>query len=130
MPSLFGRALPDDPSSQWDFAQWVPEAVVVNLGSNDFAQGDPGQPFIDAFVDFLRELRARYPAALILCTVYPGWPQRPHVDQAISQVGDARVKRFDLEVPDWAGCNGHPSAAAHQQMGASLAARLHEELGW
>ena len=41
--SLFGGNLdmywdlvdPRNPSSVWDFAQWVPNAVVVNLGQND-----------------------------------------------------------------------------------------------
>ena len=42
MPVLYGRTLGTQASSTWDFASWVPDAVVINLGSNDFQQGDPG----------------------------------------------------------------------------------------
>ncbi len=48
MPVLFELTLADDPTSTWGFSTPPPDVVVINLGTNDFAQGDPGMAFQQA----------------------------------------------------------------------------------
>lgn len=43
MPLLWTRTLPLDGHNAWDFSRWTPDAVVVELGYNDFAAGDPAR---------------------------------------------------------------------------------------
>ncbi len=130
MRELYGLTLPEDGSSVWDPSRWIPDAVVVNLGTNDFALGDPGQPFVDAYASFVGELRSRYPGALVLCAADGDPAMAAALDQAVASVADGEVKRIDFAVPDWAGCDGHPDVAADQAMAAQLATRLQAELGW
>ena len=57
MPARYDLTLPLSAGSSWDFSRYVPGAVVINLGTNDFAQGDPGQAFVTAYAGFVQHLR-------------------------------------------------------------------------
>merc|ERR1719215_2298633 len=35
MPEIWERTLATDSAAQWNFSSWVPDALVVNLGTND-----------------------------------------------------------------------------------------------
>lgn len=130
MAERYDLTLPEDPTSRWDSTQWIPDAIIVNLGTNDFLRSDPGQPFVDAYVRFVRSLRAGYPNALVLCAVNGNVRIGLTIDQVVATLDDAKVERLDLAVPDWNGCDGHPSVAADHAMATQLAARLRAELGW
>jgi lysophospholipase L1-like esterase len=152
MPVLFNLTLPDDPTSTWDFTTPPPDLVVINLSSNDFATGDPGNAFVQAYSTFLQTLRQRYPNAYVLCvlaatmdepnrTIAAGYIQGV-VDQARS-AGDARVSTlqipgdagtffgFATQLPsDGYGCDYHPSVTTQQLMGTQLAAAIPPIVGW
>jgi lysophospholipase L1-like esterase len=140
MPLLYDRILATAATPAWDF-RLTPQVVVINLGKNDLATGDPGAAFVDAYVAFAGALRARYPGAYIVCTTGPNLGDAAHAVQ-LAYVGtaiDARHADGDdrLELLDWSedtaddqGCDGHPNAAKHQTMGDALAALLRARLGW
>jgi lysophospholipase L1-like esterase len=147
MPVLYGRTLPADSASTWDYASFVPDAVVINLGSNDFQQGDPGQAYVTAYQAFIRRLRQYYPDALIIGAVGPKLSDtqpysgalataRGYVQGVVSTLnaaGDSRVTFLELPqaLPsDGYGCGGHANVATHQRMGDTLAAELKAKLGW
>ncbi|MDI1447946.1 SGNH/GDSL hydrolase family protein [Polyangium sp. 6x1] len=148
MPVRFGRTLADDPASTWDFS-YTPDVVVVNLGTNDFAKGDPGQAYIDALSGFLDKLRGHYPSAYLLCAagsmLTDGYPAgamhltkvKQHISAALDvrkAKGDTNVGFVDLGVQDSAvdgiGCDYHPSLATHQKMADKLVAALQSAKGW
>ena len=141
MAALYGRTLPD-PASTWDFTTWIPDALVINLGSNDFQQGDPGPGFVTAYTDFIHRARKNYPGALIVCAVGPKLSgtqlagARRYVMAIVSAMnaaGDTRVSFLELPQPqagDGAGCGGHASVATHKRMGDTLVAELKAKLGW
>ncbi|MES1207319.1 MAG: GDSL-type esterase/lipase family protein, partial [Pseudomonadota bacterium] len=54
LPMVHTRALTNDASPLWDF-RTQPQAVVVNLGTNDISngKGDPGTPFETAYTGLL-----------------------------------------------------------------------------
>jgi lysophospholipase L1-like esterase len=143
LPQLYGRTITNDPSSTWSFA-FQPDAVVINLGTNDIngGKGDPGAPFYAAYLDFLETVRGRYPAALIICLVAPllGGTDldiiRGYITAAVAarqSAGDTGVEHFtgiDQQTPDKAACSYHPNSAQHALMGAQLADELRVCLGW
>jgi lysophospholipase L1-like esterase len=140
MPELYDRAIPTEAGS-WGFA-WEPDAVVVNLGTNDFStDGDPTEEqFAAAYEAFLAHIRSGYPDALILCAVAPLLSggdleaAEAGIRRAISgrtTAGDRRVAFVDLSVdPIGWGCDWHPSAATHEAMAARLVDILGRRLGW
>jgi lysophospholipase L1-like esterase len=143
MPALHGRTLPARGDSRWDFARFVPAAVVVNLGTNDFGLGrPPAARFVAAYAAFLRHLRAVYPAAFLLCVLGPmlagadrdaAWDW---VTEACARVGgEGRGRLALLEVApqapaDGYGCDWHPSAATQRRVAAAVVAALRDALGW
>jgi lysophospholipase L1-like esterase len=141
MPVLFERTLADDATSQWGFTTPAPDVVVINLGTNDFANGDPGQAYVTAYVAFLRQVRGHYANATIICTTSPmlGSTNNAHaieasyIQSAISQVSDPRVSFMDFAAQDQAnglGCDWHPSPKTHQLMATTLVAQVNSLTGW
>ena len=147
MPVLFERTFADDPASTWAFS-YTPDVVVVNLGTNDFSTGDPGQPFVDAYVAFVAQIRTHYPAAWIIVAMSPmvsdafpaGAMQRTilrtylqDVVAAAAAAGDARVDYLEIAEQDAAdgyGCDYHPSAATAAIMADALVAAIQTLVGW
>jgi len=149
MNDLYDRTLPAQPASRWDFTKWTPDAIVVNLGTNDFNRGDPGQTtFTRPYLAFVQKLRALYPRALIVCTLGPmltdSYPAGAHsltrargyITQVVTQLraaGDSRVSFLEFPSQDVAnglGCDYHPSLKTHRLMGEQLAGALRAQLGW
>jgi lysophospholipase L1-like esterase len=142
MPLLYGLTLPDVATSMWDFASWIPDAVVIYLGNNDFGKGDPGQPYVTTYKTFITRVRTNYPKALIICTIGPNLTdpslseERTYVQGIVSDentAGDSNVVFLEMPQPTAAegtGCGGHPLAVTHARMGATLAAELQMKLGW
>jgi lysophospholipase L1-like esterase len=153
LPTLFERTLPDDPMSTWGFTTPPPDVVLINLGGNDFTAGDPGQPFVTAYVAFLHQLRGHYPQAQIVCALGPTLGTKRTMaatdsQNAVKQAqagGDMRVQMlqiaeaeggtafgFDEQLGgiDGFGCAYHPSAKTHEIMAAKLTPVLKALLGW
>jgi lysophospholipase L1-like esterase len=141
LPVYYDRTLPERTDSQWNFSQWQPQVVVINLGTNDFSTAvDPtSAQFSAAYQAFLLHIRSKYPTALILCTVAPllGGSDlttaRAAIDAAVAATGDANIKSFTMDPTDPAdgyGCDYHPSVKTQQKMAAVLTAKLKTELGW
>jgi hypothetical protein len=143
MPDLWLRTFADDQNSTWDFSRWSPDVVVINLGTNDFAKGDPGQAFATAYVAFLKKLRAQYPAALLVVALGTMLTDpslslaRGYMQSAVTSAkagGDAKVSF--VEVPpqdcnvDGCGCDHHPSTVTQAKMGAAVAAHIKGLTGW
>jgi hypothetical protein len=135
MPARYPKILPNDDSApNWDFSRYIPHAVVINLGASDYRGGDPGQPFVDAYVSFLATVRRNYPSAYIFCLI-----QRPESAPGINAAVDARqtagdsaIESFDINVTEGSdtGCSLQPDLARHAAMGAKLASRIRGVLDW
>jgi lysophospholipase L1-like esterase len=142
LPLIYGQTLPYGTTDggvrpMWTFSSWVPDAVVIDLGTNDFVGGDPGQPFVTAYVAFLKQLRQYYPSAYILCLNGPMLSgadytsAATYIQSAISTVADPKVHYLAFPTQTGAeGCDGHPSVATQAAMATQLTAALHTALGW
>lgn len=131
MPARYDYAIPTDKTA-WDFAKYQPHVVVLNLTNNDFSVGDPGQPYIDAYLKLVRHIRANYPNAYIMNTI-----QWATADTVINQMvatlksgGDINVGAFDLRPYANRKACDHPDMAASQAMGDALSGELRRVLGW
>ena len=143
MPDRYPRTLPERATSTWDFARFVPDAVVINLGTNDFSKGDPGAAFQTAYLKFVTDLRAHYPAArffLALGTMLSGdnYNQAGAYLKAViaarAAAGDKNLTLLEFgtqdQNADGLGCDYHPSLKTHQKMADKLQAALKADLGW
>ena len=145
MPALMERALPGDPGSTWDWRAFVPDAVVVNLGTNDVSRPEfDGAAFARAYGAIVDRLRARYPRTRIVVALgplitdddpVPGTGRLTAMRGTLSdlvrahqQQGDANIRFLELSAGDPAqegyGCDQHPSAATHARLADVLARTL------
>jgi len=144
IPEIYDRTLPLDPSSRWDFKNWVPDVVVINLATNDFNKGAPDQAkWTGAYEAFIAHLRQVYPKAEIYCAsgsmMSDAWPPGQKalstLQSYLAQIVDDRRKAGDAHVqtiafaPQDAAKNGlgadyHPSVKTHQVMAQTLADTL------
>ena len=137
MPERYLRTIASDSASKWSFNGSIPDAVVVALGTNDFATGDPGQGFVTAYTKFLDDLRGRYPKARLYLAGSPLIGDDSLVKyltqlkNARNTKGDTNVAVIEFQPPagDGWGC-GHPNGATHQIMAAKLQQTLKTDLGW
>jgi lysophospholipase L1-like esterase len=145
-PSIYGLTLPTDPKSQWDFSRWKPDAVIINLGTNDFnqAKGGPDEKgWTSAYDAFIERVRSYYPKAYIYCATSPmmGGGQWQMEKRYLAEIvaaenvkGDKRVELLlvptqDMQA-DGLGADWHPSVATHRKMAAQLEQALQKDLGW
>ena len=142
MPMLYPLTLANS-GTLWDF-HIEPQAVVINLGTNDISnnKGDPGEAFQQTYLALIQLVRAKYPHAYLVCIIGPllsgsdlktieGYIQGA-VDAA-NAAGDARVEFFDRIAPQpttAAACQYHPDVAEQTLMGNQLATELRAKLGW
>jgi len=143
MPDRYPRTLPDRATSVWDFGKFVPDAVVINLGTNDFSTDDPGAPFQAAYLKFVSDLRGHYPAARFFLALGPMLSGDSYTKAAAylkaviadrASAGDKNLTLLDFGIQDTnadgLGCDYHPSLKTHQKMADKLQAALKADLAW
>jgi lysophospholipase L1-like esterase len=132
MPKRYPYALPD--TVLWNFSLYQPQAVVINLGTNDFGSGDPGTPYETAYVSFVEAIRQEYADTyFILIDMYGGTrlTRLNNILASLKASGETKVEVLSLDsVQNNLGCNQHPNVEGQQAMGTTLAARLQTLLGW
>jgi lysophospholipase L1-like esterase len=147
VPALYERTLADEPAA-WDFGAYAPDVVVVDLGTNDFAKGDPGPAFVTGYTQFVAAIRAHHPNAWIVVAQSPmlsdGYPQgamqrtksAAYLQQVVAArngTGDAKVVYLEIaeqDPNDGYACDYHPSATTHMKMAAQLVAEIKSITGW
>ncbi|MGB8298288.1 MAG: SGNH/GDSL hydrolase family protein [Polyangia bacterium] len=145
LSSVYANALGTDNTAAWVF---LPEAsvVVINLGTNDWATGDPGTAYETAYESFIATIRGHYPDAWIFLTIGsmlgdPALSQvkarLANVVAAVTATGDQKLVTFDLGTQNMGadgsvptGCDWHPNVADHLRMAGILQQQLSAKLGW
>jgi lysophospholipase L1-like esterase len=145
LPDIYGYTLPyisQGTPSSWDFAQWTPDVVVIDLGTNDFfgsPSGDPGQPFVSAYLALVQEIRHNYADAWIFCANGPILSGTDYTDaeadikSVITTMNDPKVTYLGFPTQDPAsgeGCDGHPSVTTQGLMATQRTAAIKSSLGW
>ena len=128
---------------RWDFSQYRPDVVCINLGTNDLSTNNYDLDSLHhAYATFLQTVRRNNPQAQIvyLCGSMLGGHElqqaRQTLDDVVSEArkrGDSRVHRFDFspQTGDLGyGADWHPSLWQHQKMAAELTAFLRPLMQW
>lgn len=131
--------------SRWDFSQWTPDLVVVNLLQNDSWLIDREkrlQPVptdaqrVQAYINFVRSIRAKYPNAFIICalgsmdaTATPKWPG--YISAAVERMKkENNDQKLDTIFFDFTGFGGHPRIAQHKANAEKLTAFIKQKMNW
>ncbi|MFO0590442.1 MAG: SGNH/GDSL hydrolase family protein [Polyangiaceae bacterium] len=134
MPELWHRTLTNSPGSAWDFSKFTPDAVVVNLGTNDFSATIAEADFEGAYTALLQEVRQKYPAAMIFCVTWAHWgaSKEGWVVNAMAKANDPNLRhvKFAIDPADGYGCDYHTNLVTNAKFGAILTKALQDELGW
>ena len=122
MPALYDRTCFFDSTKKWNFKEWIPQVVVINLGTNDFStQPYPDKKiFQDAYNKLINRVRTLYPGVTIFCMCGPmiGEPCLTDIKEVVDQqqknegrdkdVYFVEIKRSMMNDSDW-GCDWHPN---------------------
>ena len=136
----FGEEKPSD--IEWDFSSFEPEAIVINLGTNDASYAKKEElkkEYAAGYVDFIKQIREKNPNAKIFMTLgIMGQDLNLYMKQAYldytKETGDKNIAFFDLPVQngneDGYAADWHPTEATHEKASDALAAKIKEEMGW
>lgn len=131
--------------SQWDFTQWTPDVVVINLLQNDSWLIDREKKLnpipsddtrIQAYINFVRSIRAKYPDAPIICalgsmdaTEHEKWPG--YVTAAVERMKTYyNDDNLDVIFFPFTGYGQHPRIAQHKANAAKLTAFIQQKMAW
>jgi lysophospholipase L1-like esterase len=113
---------------KWNYSQWVPQVVVICLGTNDFSTTpNPSQQlFVQAYHAFINRIFAQYPMAMALCVATQTGPCTTYVHTMVNEEksipahsGKVHYAAFPASL-DMTGCDSHPSLKDHQAIAAVL----------
>lgn len=122
----------------WDFSKYVPDVVVINLGTNDnsYVKGnsDKAEEFKSGYVDFIKTVRKNNPDAYIICSLgLMGQDLFPQIDKAVSEysaaTGDKKICSLQFDVQNAADgicADWHPSEATHEKAAIKLVMKIKE----
>jgi hypothetical protein len=149
MPEMYDRLDPTDSTSHWDFSQYVPDLVVINLLQNDawitnmptneqfkhrFGTQRPGEEFIvQSYRVFVQKVRKVYPKAQIICMLgnmditREGSPWPGYVQKAVADLKDPRI--FTLFVP-YKNTPGHPKTPEQRALADQLIGFIDQHIHW
>eukprot|EP01113_Clastostelium_recurvatum_P008307 TRINITY_DN1390_c0_g2_i1.p1 TRINITY_DN1390_c0_g2~~TRINITY_DN1390_c0_g2_i1.p1 ORF type:complete len:366 (+),score=64.77 TRINITY_DN1390_c0_g2_i1:34-1131(+) len=141
MPSYWGKTLGNsDTTDTWNFAKWSPNAVVINLGTNDYStKGGPSQEvFVTAYIAFIKRILASYassssspPKIFLACGPMIGDPCCEYVQQAANMTQSTYINLQNiLTFPADYGCDYHPAISGHTKMANTAIPIIKKVLGW
>ncbi|MEN3310251.1 MAG: hypothetical protein V7603_6453 [Micromonosporaceae bacterium] len=135
LESQFGKLNPNAPTPNWDFSRYQANAVVINLGTNDVGHGVSTTQFQTSYINLLRQVRAKYPAAAIFALEtftrrYAA--QTLAAVQTLTSGGDRNV--FSVNTEGWLTSadlsdSVHPNDTGHRVIADHLAPIISARLG-
>ncbi|MBU2986492.1 electron transporter RnfD [Saccharophagus degradans] len=130
--------------SIWDFKQWTPHVVVINLMQNDSWLIDREKRLTPIPTDaqriahyqaFVQSIRAEYPKAQIICalgsmdaTANEKWPN--YVREAVKNMQDNGDNKIDTIFFEYTGYGQHPRVAQHNANAEKLTKFIKKKMKW
>lgn len=119
----------------WDFKSFVPDAIVINLGTNDmsFTKGiaERVHNFKAAYKNFILHIREKNPSSQIICVLgMMGDELYPAIEETVKEIGDKKIHalRLDGQLPeDGTGSEKHPNFVTHKKAAEKLIKMIKEE---
>jgi hypothetical protein len=131
----------------WDVSAYVPDAVVIELGTNDFLIDDTLKTAMDSatftgnYIKFIDTLKSYYPKANFFCISSPMMgstsPSTVVLKNSLAAVeshykskGDYTVHKFIVTPIEGHGCGGHPDTTEQRKIASELAPFIKTTMGW
>ena len=112
------------PAGQYDVQEFIPDVVVINVGTND----GESENWFQIYVSFLQKLRAAWPKAYFFLGCAPMVNRDADIAKVISLFADPVNRTHFLNFGDTTqverGCFEHPSIAGHRTMAAVVVAAV------
>lgn len=127
MPQVFDKIDLRDDSIAWNFQEYIPDLVTICLGQNDGIQDSTA--FCSAYVDFVKTIRSKYPAAKIILLTSPMADAKltavlqhylSSVENYLQKKGDKNIYKYFFKKQSNAGCGAHPDLKQHQEISDEL----------
>ena len=123
---------------KWDFGSFVPEVIVVNLGTNDKSYTkdihERIEGFKAAYGEFVKKIRAANPNSHIICALgMMGAELYPAIEKVVQNLGDSKIYALEFDVQreeDGIGCENHPNYVTHNKAAIKLSEKIFEITGW
>jgi hypothetical protein len=154
VPDVFPRTLGSVPvgssgvhkDNTWEYQSWVPDLVVINVGTNDWMSGTKGTRenlYIETMVEFVLNISSVYtlrpnegeedyttPSFILACgpiaSVYCMYMSEA-IDE-LSNISNVSVHLFQQE--GGLSCSYHPSVAQHSELARSAVEFIQHTLNW
>ncbi len=143
MPDRFNRVFDEKEQPIWNFKQWNPDIVVINLGTNDFST----KPFPDKAVfkagyeKLINEVLKQYGDLPIFCIVGPmtDEPCYSYVKEMVEDFrsGNQKRKVYFVGIPTYLmipdkdlGSDTHPNFSGARKMAAHVLPLIASVLQW
>jgi len=146
---LYAPTTSKDSKDGSDFSTTQPQAIVINLGTNDFTNANPDEKqWADNYKALIARVRSLFPQAIIYLSTSPMltdyWPvgqkaRSTHsryvrtIVRDLNQAGDSKVAFINFATQkesDGIGGDWHPSTKTHQIMAEMLVESLKQDIGW
>jgi len=127
LPAVYDKLALSADSIEWNFQNYQPDVATICLGQNDGIQ--PMDQFCRAYVDFIQQLRSRYPRTTLVLLSSPmadtalnHYLQKAilKVEVTLKQNGVHNTFHYFFKNRYHMGCDGHPTIAEHQQIASEL----------
>ena len=149
MPEKYDRLNPEDENSTWDFKNYKPDVVVVNLFQNDswlvnriehpefkskFKTKPPSESYIiDAYSNFIKKIRQEYPKAKIITMLgnmdatrtESKWPE--YIVKAVESLKDKNIYTHFIPFKE---SPGHPTEKEQEDIANSLIEFIEDNIEW
>ena len=142
MPVLYDRVCFFDSLHKWNFTNWIPQAVVINLGTNDFSTlpFPAKNVFQEAYTRLIDRVRLQYPGVTIFCICGPmtADPCLSYIREVVEQeqkrsrdkdVFFIEIKPEALANTDW-GSSHHPNIIGMSKMTEIIAPAIRLWMNW
>jgi lysophospholipase L1-like esterase len=148
MPELYSYtdkvtdlALGNNEPQVWDNNQFVPDCIIINLGTNDSSYtkniAERVETFGRKYYEFIKQVRTSNPSSKILCTLGAmGQDLCSEINRQVERLtseGDDNVYFMEFELQsekDGIGSDWHPSLITHEMMAKRLEGKLKELMNW
>jgi lysophospholipase L1-like esterase len=142
MPSLYNRTCCSDSTPVWDYTGWIPQVVVINLGTNDFStQPHPDKSvFQEAYMQLIKRVQSQSPEVTIFCVCGPmiGEPCATDIKEVVNQCQQNNTNKevyniaisTSLLTNSDRGSDWHPNIQGQQKIAAVILPIIKETMNW
>jgi len=129
------RTLADDENSHWDVSNYTPDAILINIGTNDYWEGSVSDEYRQQMRKLIDRTQQEYPAKPIYLILSPmlSDTSRESQQSVLTGLTNSQVKLVDLgkiEAADGYGCDYHPNVKTNNRMAEALVKQIKKDLNW